>query len=295
VVELALLGLGPMGLPIASRLGGAGVEVLTWNRTPHRTPELPSLREVSTPFAAAAPVVLTVLPDLPEVEEVLAGPTGLLAGWRERHIANPILVVHGTVAPDRVTEFAHRLRTSESVTVVDAPMSGGTIGAAEGTLTLMVGGDEDVISSLRPTFSHYARDVGRLGTVGSGSLGKVCNQIIVAGTIAAISEAVNLARRSDLDIELLMRLLQNGLAGSEVLRQKANNWIGEDYRPGGSARNQLKDLRFARGVGARTGSALSVTTAVEALFAEMVERGDGSLDHTGVIRAIAAASTDEVS
>lgn len=286
MADLALIGLGPMGLPIARRLAAAEVPCLTWNRTPGRTPGHGSLQEVGSPADAAAAVVLTVLPDLPQIEEILVGPGGLLAGWARAEITRPVLVVHGTVSPTRIAEFADDLFLSHGVRMVDAPMSGGTIGADAGTLTLMLGGDAAVIDALMPTFRHYATTIARLGGVGAGSLGKACNQMIVASTVAAISEAVAVARRSDLDVDVLLTLIGGGLAGSEILRQKGVRWTNEDFAGGGSARNQLKDLGFALQAADDVGLHLPMTTSARDLFRTMVQRGDGDLDHTGVYRTV---------
>lgn len=289
--DVALLGLGPMGLPIARRLGDAGVATSIWNRTPGRTPPSSFLREVSHPADAAASIVLTVLPDLPQVEEVLAGAHGLLAGWALHEIESPILVVHGTVSPIDIVDFATTMRAEHGVIVIDAPMTGGTIGAEAGTLALLLGGAPDVLARLTPIFNVYSTRSARLGDVGAGSLGKACNQIIVAGTITAISEAMLLARRSGLDLDVLLELLQGGLAGSEILRQKGERWRANDFSNGGSAKNQLKDLSFARAAGQRSGVAMPVTDVVAELFEMMVNSGLGDLDHTGVYRTIEEASS----
>lgn len=284
--DLAVIGLGPMGLPIARRLGVAGVETVVWNRTPGRAPALESLRSVTTPADAAVGAVLTVLPDLPQVEEVLQGPDGLIAGWTRSDVSEPVLVIHGTVSPTAVVPFARRLHDDHGVRVIDAPMSGGTIGADAGTLTLMLGGDAETIASLMPVFEVYATSIARLGDVGAGSLGKACNQMIVASTVAAISEAIAVARRSDLDIDVLLTLLGGGLASSEILRQKGSRWRDEDFTGGGSGRNQLKDLGFALAVADDMGLKLTMTSAARDLFHLMVHHGDGDLDHTGVYRSV---------
>ena len=292
--ELALLGMGPMGLPIANRLGAVGIDTLTWNRTPGRTPHHSSLREVPTPAdAGAARVALTVLPDLPQVDEVLRGENGLLAGWRRHAVIDPVLVVHGTVSPVAVAALADQLLDENGVHVIDAPMSGGTIGARDGALTLMLGGSQRLIDELMPVFSVYGRTIARLGDVGAGSLAKACNQVVVASTVAAVSEAVDLGRRAGLDADVLLTLLGAGLAGSEILRQKSGKWRADDYSEGGSARNQLKDLRFAITAAESVGAALPVTRAVTPIFEHMVAQGDGNLDHTGVYLTIERMGTHE--
>jgi 2-hydroxy-3-oxopropionate reductase len=282
-----------MGLPIARRILQAGHELTVWNRTPGKAETLAGATIAATPYDAAARTVLTVLPDLPQVVEVLSGETGLLAGWRDAGIEHPTLVIHGTVSPDAVVELGVRLEAEYGVHVVDAPMSGGTIGAAEGRLSLMIGGDEALVDSLRPLFSSFATTIARLGGPGSGAVAKVCNQIVVASTVTAVAEAVNLARRRGLDIEVLLEVLGGGLAASEVLTQKGRAYLTEEFTGGGSAVNQLKDLRFAAETGATVSAALPITRTLTELFDAMIGQGDGALDHTGIYRTIAAASGTE--
>lgn len=286
---VSLFGLGPMGEPMAVNLIRELGSLTVWNRTPERAERLVSLgaRQARSPAEAATGVVLTVLPDLPQVEALLPGPDGLLAGWRSSGAERPVLVVHGTVSPVAVREFAARLAAEHGVRVVDAPMSGGVPGAEQGALSLMVGGDRSTVDSLRPVFDAVARTAVRMGGAGSGQLAKACNQIVVAGTIAALCEALTLAERHGLSRADLLTALGDGLAGSEVLRQKSERWLTADYSGGGSARNQLKDLLFARDAAEDTGSPSGVVDLALSQFDRMVRAGDGDLDHSGLLRTIA--------
>lgn len=290
--DLGLIGVGPMGEPIARRLLARG-PLTVWNRT--RETALPLERLGATvaerPGGAARAIVLTVLPDLPQVAALLEGPDGLLAGWSRNGIERPVLVIHGTVSPTAVQEFARHCAERHRVAVLDAPLSGGTVGARAGTLSVMVGGDEAVAAELGAVFRVYGRTIRYLGPSGSGALAKACNQVVVAATVAAVSEALAMARAGGLDERVLVELLGNGLAGSRILEQKAEKWLSDDFAEGGSARNQLKDLRFAREAASRLGLPLSVTDAVAELFEAMVERGDGDLDHTGVLRTVLARAS----
>lgn len=287
-MDVSLCGLGPMGLPIAQRLLAAGIELTVWNRTAAKADALVSegARVASTPADAAAEIVLTVLPDLPQVQELVERPGGLAEGWAARGIAAPVLVVHGTVSPRDVKAYAAHLAEAHQATVIDAPLSGGTVGAAVGTLSIMVGGDRRTADALLPLFAHYGRTIRYFGASGSGALAKACNQVVVASTTASISEALALAGRAGIDPVLLVEILQGGLAASEVLRQKQDKWLNRDFAEGGSARNQLKDLRFAAAAAADHDVAMHVTDAVRDLFERMVAEGDAELDHTGVIRTI---------
>jgi 3-hydroxyisobutyrate dehydrogenase-like beta-hydroxyacid dehydrogenase len=285
--SLALLGLGRMGLPMAGHLLDRFGDLIVWNRSADKARELVARGATlaATPREAATDVALTVLTDLSDVEAVLHGEDGLLRGWEERKVEHPVLVVHGTVSPVRVAELAARL-AERGISLLDAPLSGGVAGAQNATLSIMVGGRREDAERLAPVFDALGSTVRHLGPSGSGELAKACNQVVVAATVSALSEALLLARASGLDVETMIELLGGGLAASEVLRQKKDKWIREDFEAGGTATNQLKDLRFVGEAAAAASLVLPVSNAVTALFAGMVGEGDGELDHTGVYRQL---------
>lgn len=292
MTTLSLLGLGPMGAPMAANLVRRLGALTVWNRTPEKAADVVAsgARQAASPADAAADVVLTVLPDLPQVESVLRGPDGLLAGWRHRRVERPTLVVHGTVSPVAMRDVAADLRREHGVRVVDAPMSGGVPGAERRVLSLMVGGEPADVEALAPVFAAVAASVVHFGPVGSGQLAKACNQVVVAGTIAALCEALGLAERYGLPRADLLSALAGGLAGSAVLDQKRDRWLLEDFTGGGSARNQLKDLGFAREAEEAAGAPSEVTELLHDLFRRMVAGGDGDLDHSGLLRTVRARS-----
>jgi 2-hydroxy-3-oxopropionate reductase len=296
VDSVSVLGLGPMGAPIARNLLASFARVTVWNRTVAKAQELVALGAcvAQTPRDAARAVTLTVLPDLHHVEALLGGGTGLLAGWAERGIDSPVLVVHGTVSPVRVAELSRSLWDQHRIRVIDAPLSGGSVGAANGTLSIMIGGDEDTAAELIPLFARYSRTIRYRGPSGSGQLAKACNQIVVAATVAAVSESMLLARTAGLDLAVLQEILQGGLARTEVLEQKGNKWPNEDFDEGGSARNQLNDLRFALDAGSAQQINLPTTRRVTELFAQMVADGEGDLDHAGLYRTIQRSAPSPV-
>jgi 2-hydroxy-3-oxopropionate reductase len=272
-----------MGMPMARNLIGTFGRITVWNRTASVAASLADTATVAADVAAAArPIVLTVLPDLPQVESLL---DDLRAGWAAAVIADPILVVHGTVSPTRVAELAARLAV-EGVRVVDAPVSGGTIGAAAGTLSVMVGGEADAVERLEPVFAVVGTTVRHLGPSGSGALAKLCNQVVVAATVAAVAEATVLAEAGGLPLDPLFELLCGGLGGSEVLRQKGERYRTRDFADGGSAANQLKDLRVTVETAEESQLNLPVATATTHLFERMVADGAGALDHTGVLATV---------
>lgn len=289
MTPVSLLGLGAMGLPMARVLASAGVDLTVWNRTRSKADSLagehPSVAVAATPAASAGRIVLTVLTDLVDVRAVLDGDDGLLAGWKRSDTPNPLLVVMGTVSSVAVRELADEL-AERGIRVVDAPLSGGVQGAAEARLSIMVGCEPADFDELLPVLDILGRTVRRMGSVGSGQLAKACNQLVVASTVTAISEAMLLARSAGLDPAVLQELLLGGLAGSEVLRQKGSNWLTEDFSHGGSAINQVKDLNFALSAAQNLDAVLPLSSMVRDLFRSLVAHGEGELDHTAVYRTL---------
>lgn len=277
-----------MGAPIARNILKHGVPLTLWNRTPEKARAIDGGTFAASPADAARDIVLTVLPDLPQLEALLHGDDGLLHGWKAAGIEHPILVIHGTVSPVAVAQFADDCQRKWGVAVVDAPLSGGTIGAEEGRLSIMVGGALDAVERVTPVFELYSSTVMWFGETGAGSTVKACNQIVVAATVTALAEAMVLADTAGLDLEKVQAVLAGGLANSEVLAQKGQRWIDRDFKDGGSAKNQLKDLRFIAEVAGHSGLRLPLAASLQNSFENMVAAGDGDLDHTGIYRTILA-------
>ena len=286
--SLSLIGLGAMGLPMARLLAARGA-LTVHNRSAPRAralaAETPAITVAATPADAAAEVVLTVLPDLPEVRAVVDGPDGLLAGWRDASVDRPMLVVMGTVSPVALRELAEEL-AEHGVEVVDAPMSGGVLGAAEGRLSVFVGGSEAQAAELADVLAPCASRVTRMGPTGAGATTKLCNQLVVAETITALSEAFALARKSGIDAAVLADALGSGLAGSEALRQKRHHWVTEEFAAGGTIDYQVKDLRYAQQAAHAADLRLRAAETALAMFEAASAAGDGGLDHTGVYRQV---------
>lgn len=226
-------------------------------------------------LASSVDAILLMLPDLPEVEAVLSGPDGVLAGSFD-HL---LLIISSTSSPTGVRELAHRLqRASHSVVaVVDAPVSGGSEGAVAGTLSIMVGGADDDVAQAIPILSACGNPV-HLGPLGSGQVAKACNQMIVAATILALGEAAVLAHRSGLDLDQLFTLLAGGYAGSRLLDTRRERLVTEDYSPSGIARYMVKDLDFATAAIEATDTHPALLPAVRAAFAELTRLGLGEYD-----------------
>jgi 2-hydroxy-3-oxopropionate reductase len=286
---VGFLGLGAMGLPMAANLAKAGFDVLAWNRgrPPLDAAVAAGCRAAERPalVAADARVVLTMLPDLPQVRDVLEGPDGLLAGADSPAGALDTLVVMGTVSPVAVRALAKELRPRD-LTVVDAPVSGGVAGARDASLSIMAGGAEDAVTRVRPYLTAMGSTVRRMGDTGAGSLAKACNQLVVAGTLVALAEAVVLGEVGGLEPAALLDVLTGGLASSEVLAQKRHHLADSDFTPSGPARYLHKDLGFVLHSAADARITLPLSATVARLYAAVDTRGLGDLDNSVVLRLL---------
>jgi 2-hydroxy-3-oxopropionate reductase len=272
-----------MGKPIAERLLVSQGRLTVWNRTPAKAAALAArgARTALSPADAAADITLTVLTDLPDVKHILGGDDGLLAGWRRANIDRPVLVVHGTVSPTDVAALAEEL-ADEGIGLLDAPLSGGVAGAESGALSVMVGGEDWAVTKARPILEAVGSTVVHFGPPGAGEIAKACNQVVVASTVTAIAESLVLADAWGLDRAQLLRILAGGLADSEVLRQKRERWLDQDFTGGGSAANQLKDLRFAAETARAKGLRLPLSLTLKQAFEHMISEGFGDLDHSAI-------------
>ena len=274
-----VIGLGTMGRPMAGHMLNAGLDVHVHARRPAATAALVEAGAAAhaTPAALAAQcgVVVFVVPDLPDVEAILAGPEGLLAG-----VAHPlVLVISSTVSPEGVRTLGERLtaETDGLVHVVDAPISGGERGAVAGTLAIMAGGREQDFATVEPALRACGNPV-HLGPLGAGQVAKACNQMIVAATVVALSEASLVAERAGLDVQALFDLLGTGLAGSQVLEQKKQALVSHQHPPSGPARFMVKDLAFATAEARRGGTVTPQLDVLSEIFTGLTAAGFGDQD-----------------
>lgn len=287
---VAFLGLGRMGLPMSLNLARAGFAVRAWNRSSRAVEDAPGnyrLMRTAKEAAEGAQVVITMLPDLHEVKAVCDGPSGALADAATA----AVVVVMGTVSPVAMRAWGGEL-TRRGFRVVDAPVSGGDVGAGDGTLSVMCGGSSTDVDALRPVLAAMGSTIRHMGPLGAGQLTKACNQIVVAGTLTMLGEAVTLARHGGLDVVELLEVLAGGLASSRLLEVKRQNLVTRSYLPGGSAAFQHKDLGFALDAGRAHGVALPVSAMVDQLFGAMRWTGHGDEDHSGIARMIELLSRD---
>jgi len=276
---IGVIGLGAMGRPMAGHMLNAGLDVHVHARRPAATAALVDAGATAHPtpavLAARCGVIVLVVPDLPDVEAILAGPDGLLAV-----VDHPlVLVISSTVSPEGVRQLGERLaaETGDLVHVVDAPISGGERGAIAGTLAIMIGGSEQDVALVQPALRACGNPV-HLGPLGAGQVAKACNQMIVAATVAALSEASVVAERAGLDVQALFDLLGTGLAGSQVLEQKKHALVTKEHPPSGPARFMVKDLRFATAEARRGGTATPLLDALSTIFTGLTEAGFGDQD-----------------
>lgn len=275
-VRLGMIGTGAMGTPMAHHLISARGRLAIWSRAPR--PDLVDVgaRAAGTPreLAAQSDAVLVMLPDLPDLEKLLDGDDGLLAG-----AGDLLLLIGSTSSPTGVRAIAERLHRQSGgrVRVVDCPVSGGVDGASAGTLSIMLGGTDADAALAAQILSPCGTPV-HLGPLGAGEVAKACNQLVVAATIVALGEATELAARSGLDLDALWSLLAGGYAGSNLLASRKDRLVAGDDSPSGAAAYMVKDLGFAADVAASTHTATALLPALRALFDELVDAGLGDRD-----------------
>lgn len=290
-VTVGAVGLGAMGHPMAQRLLAAHGDLVIHARRPQ--PELiaagASWAETPRKLASRVDVLLSMLPDLPQLEELLDGPDGLLAD-----AGDLLILVGSTSSAPAVRVLAERLstRTDGRVRLVDCPVSGGEDGAIAGTLSIMLGGAPDDAAVAAEVLAPCGTPV-LLGPLGAGEVAKACNQLVVSATILALGEATVLAERSGLDLDALWSLLSGGYAGSKLLDSRRDKLVSGDDSPSGVARYMVKDLRFAADIAEATGTSPVLLPALRAAFDELVEAGLGERDISVTRRFIASRDTGE--
>ena len=285
---IAFLGTGLMGEPMARNLLAAGYGVRVWNRSKEKTFALAEKGAVAcdTPAEAAqgANTLICMLSDGPTCDAVLFHDQAVLPALAP----DATLIVMSSIPVETSVEQA-RMSAERGVRYLDAPVSGGQRGAIDATLAIMAGGDPDTFDAARELLGAMGRPV-RVGPVGTGQQTKLANQLIVASTIATVAEALLFAERGGADPAKVIEALAGGFADSPILRMHGQRMIDETFAPGGAAKYQLKDTRTALARARSLGLELPVGHIVDALFASMVDHGDGDLDHSALIREIRRAN-----
>jgi 2-hydroxy-3-oxopropionate reductase len=282
---LGFIGLGLMGKPMAKNLLKAGFSLTVQSRSRPPVDELAALgaRAARSPreVAQASEVVITMVPDAPEVEAVVAGPEGILAGAR----AGLIHIDMSTISPVATRRIAE-MEKQAGVTMLDAPVSGGTVGAEAATLSIMVGGDEAAAEQCQAIFAALGKKINYMGPSGAGQTTKACNQIMTGGIYAVMAEALVLAQKSGLDPAKVVEVLSGGAARCWALEVRAPKILKRDLKPGFKAAMQYKDLNIVAETARAEGVPMPVSALVRELYAAMLAAGDGNLDNSAVVTVL---------
>lgn len=281
---IGFIGTGIMGRPMAHHLLRAGYSLQVWNRSADK---LESLREAGAklcvePSEVARDIsaLICMLSDGPTCDEVLFGPGGVAPAME----SGTAIVVMSSMAVSEATAQAEKA-AALGIRYLDAPVSGGENGARNATLAIMVGGSKSDFHNVEPLLRVLGRPT-HVGPVGCGELTKLVNQMIVASTIATVSEALLLAEQGGANPAVVLDALAGGFADSVILQHHGRRMAEQSFAPGGPAKYQLKDTRNAIHYANTIGLSLPVATLVNSLFEDLVEHGDGELDHSALIREI---------
>ena len=283
--KIGFIGLGIMGKPMAGHLIDAGYELVVHNRNRDAVDELAGKGAAEAhsgkEVAEQSDIVITMLPDSPDVESVALGEGGIIEGAH----GGLIFVDMSTIAPSVTTRVGEVL-AEKGVQSLDAPVSGGDIGAQNATLSIMVGGDEDTFNTVKPLFDVMGQSAILCGPLGAGQTVKACNQILVAVTIAGVSEALTMGTKAGVDPIKIVQVLSGGLARCGVLENRGERMVNGDFDPGFRIRLHYKDLNIIQKTSNDFGVPLPVTSEVFELFKTAMVKGRGDLDHSGLLTII---------
>jgi 2-hydroxy-3-oxopropionate reductase len=295
VAVVGFIGLGVMGKPMAKNLikGGHSLVVHSRSRGPIDEVVAAGAKAASSPadVARQATVVITMLPDTPDVELVLTGPDGVVSALQSR----AVVIDMSSISPAATRRLAS-IVASKGATMLDAPVSGGEIGAINAALSIMVGGDEQTFTRVKPILASMGSEekIIYIGESGAGQLCKICNQVAIGGALAGVSEAFALARKAGVDAARVRQALLGGFAASRVLEVHGERMLKNNYVPGFRTRLYQKDLRIANEAAAANGVAMPATAIVTQLVNALVASGGADLDYAAmgtVLFKLAGAGT----
>jgi 3-hydroxyisobutyrate dehydrogenase len=287
--RIGFVGLGTMGGAMAANLASAGFPLTVWNRTPGRAGPLVERGATAAPtpaaVAKASDVIVTCVSDTPDVEKVLFGQDGIADGARKG-----LLVIDcSTISPSAERDFAARL-AQLGVNLVDAPVSGGSEGAQNATLTIFVGGNAAGFERAYPILSAMGKTITHVGPIGSGQAVKAVNQVILAGTYLGVAEGIVLALKAGLDVRQVVEALGGGAAQSWVLANRSERMTKNDYPLGFKVALHRKDLAIALEMANQLGAGLPVTALTAEFESELIKKGHGDDDVSAVARTIRSLS-----
>ena len=291
---LGFIGLGIMGLPMARNLIRAGFDIAVYNRTISKTEPLvgEGAGKSNSPaeLAKSSSVVITMVSDTSDVERVILGESGIIEGIRP----DSVIIDMSTISPQATREIAARLR-AKNIHMLDAPVSGGEQGAINGTLSIMVGGDSKVFKRCRPILKAMGKNILHVGDNGMGQTVKLINQILVAGTLNSVVEALVFARKQGVDLNLAIEAVKGGAAGSWQLTNLAPRIIERDFRPGFMVDLMQKDLRLVMETAEQNCIPLPVTGLIHQMFCSLQSIGEGRSGTQALVKIMERLSGVETS
>ncbi len=285
-MRVAFIGLGTMGLPMAQNLIDAGHQLTVHNRTRDKETVLASkggARRAGSPAQAAADaqVVITNLSDTPDVQSVILGPQGVIEGAAP----GTVVVDMSTISPVATRDIAAAL-AAKHIKMIDAPVSGGSEGARNATLSIMIGGDADDVAGVMPLFEAMGKTLTHVGPIGSGQITKAINQIVIAGTYWGVAEGITLGLKAGLDMDKVLKAIGSGAAGSWGLTNRSGNMIENEYPLGFRVKLHRKDLNIALALARELGVPLPVAALVEQAETGLIGRGHGDEDVSAIARSL---------
>ena len=287
--SIAFLGLGIMGLPMAGHLLKAGFPLTVYNRTAERAKDLvqAGARQAATPAKAAsgADIVISMVTDGPDVEQVLMGTEGAVHGARP----GAVFIDMSTISPETAQKLADALSRYQ-IEFLDAPVSGGDVGARNATLTIMVGGKQEVFEQARSVFEILGKRVTHIGPAGSGQVVKACNQAVAAVNLLAVCEALALAEKNGIDPQAVIHVLSGGASQSWSLENLGPRIVKGDFTPGFMVKLLQKDLNIVLSMARRSSLALPGTTLVQRLLDENAAHGEGEEGTQALYKALKRAA-----
>jgi 2-hydroxy-3-oxopropionate reductase len=290
---IGFIGLGIMGKPMARNLLKAGHRVVVYDIVPSGMDDVASAgaEKGASPkdVAGRADIVITMVPDGPEMEQAILGPGGVIEGARK----GATVIDMSSISP-MVAQRVGAALEAKGIEFLDAPVSGGEPKAIDGTLAIMVGGKQEVFDKMEPILKTMGATVTLTGKVGAGNVTKLANQIMVAVNIAGMGEALALATKAGLDPEVVFNAVKAGLAGSTVLNVKAPMVYSRNFKPGFRIRLHQKDLRNALLAAESLKVSLPLTSAVQNMLIALMNNGKGDLDHSAIVQITEEASAVEV-
>ena len=292
--KVGFIGLGIMGGAMAANLLKAGFDLTVWNRTPGRITPLAeagaAVADGPADVAARSDIIVTCVSDTPDAEAVILGPGGVIEGARP----GALVIDCSTISPEATKTIAARLK-ERGVHLLDAPVSGGSEGAAKGTLSIMLGGDAAQVTRAMPVLQAMGQTITHVGGQGAGQMAKLVNQVLVVVTMQGVAEALLLAQAGGLDLEQTLAAVGGGAAGSWMLNNRGPQVIRRDWRPGFTIDLQQKDLRLVLEAADQLGVPAPATALVFQFYRTLQQRGLGGEGNHALVKALEQLAGREIS